>query len=77
MNDMINTFSTLLPGELMMVDEYGRIVSAPITITPDRTEKYIDIQINKDSKDHRINIDYTALLQKIEELEARIKALEG
>jgi hypothetical protein len=43
MNDMINTFSTLLPGELMMVDEYGRIVSAPITITPDRTEKYIDI----------------------------------
>lgn len=77
MNDMINTFSTLLPGELMMVDEYGRIVSAPITITPDRTEKYIDIQINKDSKDHGINIDYTALLQKIEELEARVKALEG
>ena len=77
MNDMINTFSTLLPGELMMVDEYGRIVSAPITITPDRTEKYIDIQINKDSKDHGININYTALLQKIEELESRVKALEG
>ena len=51
MNDIINTFATLIPGEILIVDEYGRVSSSPF-----ETDKWIDLQVNNDSIDHKITI---------------------
>lgn len=37
MNDIINTFGTLIPGELLIVDEYGRIASSGYSSSQDVT----------------------------------------
>ncbi len=39
MNDIINTFGTLTPGELLIVDEYGRIASSSYSSSQDVTSQ--------------------------------------
>ena len=53
LNDIINTFATLLPGEMLIVDEYGRVASAPY-----ETDSWIDLKINDDPVDHKITVNH-------------------
>ena len=59
MNDIINTFATLLPGEIAIVDEYGRLASAPF-----ETDDWIDLQVNDDSINHLISLTHIGPVEK-------------
>lgn len=41
LNDIINTFATLTPGQIAIVDKYGRLTSAPY-----ETDKWINLQVD-------------------------------
>lgn len=53
MNDIINTFGTLVPKEIMIVDEYGRMTSSPHT-----TDEWIGLEVNDDLLDPMIKVTH-------------------
>jgi hypothetical protein len=56
MNDIINTFGTLIPGELLIVDEYGRIASSGYSASQDVTsQRYVYDYENSAFKLEEIN----------------------
>lgn len=54
LNDLINDFATLIPGEITIVDEYGRLASARY-----ETDNWIDLQVDNDVIDHKITITHS------------------
>lgn len=54
LNDIINTFATLIPGQIAIVDEYGRLASAPY-----ETDKWINLQVDDDVIDHKITVTHS------------------
>lgn len=53
MNDIINKIAELIPGEVMIVDEYGRMHSAPVT-----DDNWIQVTITTDYDNTGINIQH-------------------
>lgn len=74
--DTIAKFSTLIPRQFTIVDNYGRIQSAPISTFQD-TQKWISVNINGNPKKPKITIhhefeaqpDTTSRLNKNEDIE--------
>lgn len=56
-NDLINDFGTLIPGEIAVIDEYGRVKSATLfTTEEDKTDGWISVIVDPNVSDTQITI---------------------
>jgi hypothetical protein len=59
LNDLINDFGELNPGEIAVIDEYGRLKSAEIfTKQENETDSWISVTVNDSVADTKITISH-------------------
>jgi hypothetical protein len=59
-NDIINDFAALMPGQIAIIDEYGRIASAPLTneTADGSADDWIVVGINPNINDTKVTITH-------------------